>query len=158
MKMMMMSNGCNCDPYVTHIVTIDPGDHIGIILRDAFHEIHGQTIEGVDRLIQLWKYLVDVRPDHIVFERFALRAKSAQKLVGNTFITCEVIGVIKLYCQLNNINYTELLPSSKEFCGFSSSPKDPRYLDIKMDNNQKISEHVRDAYRLYNYYKLFGDS
>lgn len=155
-----MSNGLVwIDVFISHITTIDPGDHIGIITHDTVHDvIHGQTIEGVDRLIQLWKYLEEVKPVHIVFERFALRAKSAQKLVGNTFITCEVIGVIKLYCQLNNIKYTELLPSSKEFCGFSSSPKDPRYLDIKMDNNQKISEHVRDAYRLYNYYKLFGDS
>ena len=94
------------------------------------------------------------QPDTVVFEQFVLRAKSATKLIGNKFITCEVIGVIKLYSQLNNIPLIELQPVNKEYCGFSSNPKDPHYSIINC-NNQKITEHVRDAYRLYCYAKLF---
>ena len=141
-------------------MTIDPGDHIGIVIAYEYDDrptrIEGTTLDGDDRLFKLWSLFEAVAPDEIIFERFALRAGSAQKLVGNTFITCEVIGVIKLWCQLQAIIPIELLPSSKEYCGFSSSPKDPRYLDVLMNSEEKITEHVRDAYRLYSYHKLFS--
>lgn len=142
-------------------IVIDPGDHIGIIYigehKDEPINIEGTTIEGDDRLRKLWSLLKVMKPETVVFERFALRANAAQKLVGSTFITCEVIGIIKLYCQINDIVPIELLPSCKEYCGFSSNPKDPHYLDITLAPQEKITEHVRDAYRLYKYYKLFGD-
>lgn len=144
------------------ILTIDPGDHIGTLVvtrnengSDAVKM--GRTIEGDMRNAQLWVYMKTVRPDVILYERFALRANAARKLVGNTFITCEVIGVIKLFSQLYKIPIVELLPSCKEFCGFSSNPKDPRYKEITMYHGEKITEHVRDTYRLYSYHKLFGD-
>lgn len=135
-------------------MTIDPGEHIGIVYtKNNF--IVGTTIEGDDRNSQLWFLLNEVKPTEIVYEKFALRASAAQKLVGNKFITCEVIGVIKLYCQLNKyVHLVGLDPYVKEYCGFSSNPKDPHYQDIEMLGN-KITEHVRDAYRLYNYKKLF---
>lgn len=143
------------------ILTIDPGDHIGTLrvnINNTYDiDYIGHTIQGDNRLQELWQLLNDYQPDEIVFERFALRANAAQKLVGNTFITCEVIGVVKLYVQLNNVKCIELLPSTKEYCGVSSSPKDPKYTIIKFDDSEKISEHVRDTYRLYSYYRLFGD-
>ena len=144
------------------IITVDPGDHIGFLVVDYDEvnninvSIEGCTFEGDNRNLQLWQALNKYKPNLIVFEQFALRANVAKKLVGNKFITCEVIGVIKLYCQLNNIDTFELLPSVKEYCGFSSNPKDPKYKDIKIIDNQKITEHVRDTYRLYSYYKLFN--
>lgn len=137
------------------IMTIDPGDHVGVLIVEG-EEIKGITIEGDTRNLKVWKLLNEYKPNEIVFEQFALRANAARKLVGNKFVTCEVIGVVKLYCQLNNIKPFELLPSAKEYCGFSSNPKDPKYKEIKMLNGQKISEHVRDTYRLYSYYKLFA--
>ncbi len=144
------------------ILTIDPGDHIGVLLieRDVNdNDLYnmGRTLVGDNRNFQLWRYMCAVRPDLILYERFALRANAARKLVGNTFITCEVIGVIKLFSQLYDVKLVELLPSCKEYCGFSSNPKDPRYQEIFMYQNEKITEHVRDTYRLYSYYKLFGD-
>ena len=143
------------------ILTIDPGDHIGtlrVMIDNIFNTSYiGHTIQGDNRLQELWQMLNEYQPDEIVFERFALRANAAQKLVGNTFITCEVIAVIKQYVQLNNVKCIELLPSTKEYCGVSSSPKDPKYTIIKFDDSEKISEHVRDTYRLYSYYKLFGE-
>lgn len=144
------------------IMTIDPGDHIGtlVVEKDARGNelcIMGRTLEGDNRNFQLWRYMSTIRPDLILFERFALRANAAQKLVGSTFITCEVIGVIKLFSQQFEVKTVELLPSCKEYCGFSSNPKDPHYQEIFMYANEKISEHVRDTYRLYKYYKLFGD-
>ena len=116
------------------IMTIDPGDHIGTLVVELDSDgnaliILGRTIEDDDRNYKLWKYMCNIKPDKIIYERFALRANAAQKLVGSTFITCEVIGIIKLYCQINDIVPIELLPSCKEYCGFSSSPNDPRYKD-----------------------------
>ena len=83
------------------IMTIDPGDHIGTLfvgLDSSGNTISilGRTIEGDDRNCELWKYMCNIKPEKIIYERFALRAGAAQKLVGSTFITCEVIGVIKL--------------------------------------------------------------
>ena len=142
------------------MMTIDPGDHVGVIIVDGEasdgNTIKGITLEGEQRNKLLWQLFEEYKPSEVVFEQFALRANMAQKLVGNKFITCEVIGVIKLYCQLKNIKPFELLPSSKEYCGFSANPKDPKYKIITILDNQKITEHVRDAYRLYSYYKLFG--
>lgn len=144
------------------IVTIDPGDHIGVLTIEQDKNgnelaLVGRTIDGDNRNYRLWQHLCAVRPDLIVYERFALRANAARKLVGNTFITCEVIGVVKLFSQMYEVDLKELLPSCKEYCGFSSNPKDPKYQDIYMYDNEKITEHVRDTYRLYSYYKLFGD-
>ena len=51
------------------------------------------------------------------------------------------------------------LPSTKEYCGFSSNPRDEEYKNIQLvSKGEKITEHVRDAYRLYRYWILFGDN
>lgn len=138
------------------VMTIDPGDHIGTLFVNG-DTILGKTIEGEYRLLEFWDYINNKKPDVVVYERFALRADKAKKLVGNTFITCEVIGLVKLYCQLNNIEPVELIPADKEYCGFSSNPKDPHYQCISFVNGEKITEHVRDTYRLYSFYKLFKE-
>jgi len=139
------------------MIAIDPGEHIGIVYGN-FEEskVEGLTIEGDKRNLLLWNLLEKLNPDLIVYESFALRQSAAMKMVGSKFITIEVIGVIKLYCQLKNKNIMDLLPFAKKYCGFTDSPKDPKYKEINMVDNQLISEHTRDAYRLYNYYKLFG--
>ena len=137
------------------VVAIDPGESIGLIVEGE-NETVGRTITGqyVDRLKELFTTLCTVQPDIVVYEQFALRQSAAAKLVGNKFITCEVIGVIKLYCELYKVRIIALLPMNKEYCGFSSNPKDAHYLKINM-NAQKITEHVRDAYRLLCYAKMF---
>ena len=153
------------------VVAIDPGEHIGVVIAKTFsigelkkdldreYRARGITIEGDNRNIQLWRLLEAEKPDIIIYESFALRGDIANHLVGNKFVTCEVIGCIKLYFQLKNeslnIKLVSLLPGSKEYCGFSDSPKDPQFKNIEMIEGT-ISEHVRDAYRLYRYYKLFG--
>ena len=153
------------------VVAIDPGEHIGVVIAQTFsigelkkdldseYSARSITIEGDNRNIQLWRLLEAEKPDIIVYESFALRGDIAKHLVGNKFVTCEVIGCIKLYFQLKNeslnIKLVSLLPGSKEYCGFSDSPKDPQFKNITMIEGT-ISEHVRDAYRLYRYYKLFG--
>lgn len=151
------------------IVAIDPGEHIGVVASvrvgehdtetgDAkYHnEYMGHTIEGADRNLQLWKYLKAVEPSTIIYETFALRPSKAMQLVGNKFVTCEVIGVINLYCQLYpDTVLIPLIPANKEYCGFSSKPSDPHYKDIFMIGGQKITEHTRDAFRLMKYAELF---
>lgn len=136
------------------IVVIDPGEHIGFIYNNE-NGTYGMTIVGSDRNKSLWTQLNVIKPDIIVYEKFALRANMANKLVGNKFITCEVIGVIKLFSQMHDTKLVELDPFVKEYCGFSSNPKDEHYNDIIL-LDEKISEHVRDAYRLFSYYKIFN--
>ena len=138
-----------------YIIAIDPGEHIGVVMHDTNVKLtFGVTLEGETRNQQLFTLLMKLKPEIVIFEQFALRPGTAMKLVGSKFITCEVIGVIKLYCQLNSCRIVELLPVNKEYCGFSSKPNDPNYSSIDM-LGKRITEHVRDAYRLYNYARLF---
>lgn len=135
-------------------VAIDPGESIGMVIRTD-NRVWGMTITGNDRLYALWDILNLWKPEHIIFEEFALRQSAANKLVGNKFITCEVIGVIKLYAQMHETPLTPLIPANKEFCGFTSNPRDPHFKEITMSADEKITEHTRDAYRLLRYAELF---
>lgn len=137
------------------IVAIDPGEHTGIVYVDGL-TVQGVTIEGESRLAELWRLLIRLDPLAVIYEEFALRQSSAQHLVGNKFITCEVIGVLKLYCQMFSVNLVKLIPANKEFCGFSDSAKDKAYKVIDC-GSQKITEHVRDAFRLLSYALLFKE-
>ena len=140
------------------VVAIDPGDHIGVVWRyGQEQDVSGLTLEGDDRYKQLWKLLDNLDPDVICYEVFALRQSAAMKLIGNRFITCEVIGTIKTYCQLKHIKLIELQPVNKQYCGFTSKPSDPEYKKVVMLPEQKITEHTRDAYRLLRYAMLFKD-
>ena len=136
------------------IIAIDPGDHIGCVWVTQGETVYGKTLETDERLQQLWELLHALKPDVIIYEEFALRQSAASHLVGNKFITCEVIGVIKLYCQLTSTPMIKLTPSCKEYCGFSDSARDPAFKVINC-MEQKITEHVRDAYRLLRYAILF---
>ena len=138
-----------------HIVAIDPGESIGICFTQD-NEVYGLTIKEDTRLLSLYEWLTQYVPQVVVYETFALRQSAAAHLVGNKFITCQVIGVIELYClQHPEVKVVRLQPANKEYCGFSASPDDPQFRNIKMANEQKITEHTRDAYRLYRYAKLF---
>ena len=136
------------------IMAIDPGESIGVVLRTA-DAVHGCTISTDLRLRRLWTVLESNRPDVVVFEEFALRQSAAKKLIGNKFVTCEVIGVIKLYAQKYGCLLIPLIPANKEYCGFSANPKDPHFAEIKMVQGEKITEHTRDAFRLLRYAELF---
>lgn len=137
------------------VITLDPGESIGFIWDDYDGKVWGATIKGDDRLKDLWEELELRQPQTIVYEEFALRQSAAIKLIGSKFIICEVVGVIKLWAKLNNAKIVPLIPANKEYCGFSSNPKDPQYQNIRMMYGQKITEHTRDAYRLYKYARLF---
>ena len=136
------------------IAAIDPGESVGMVTRVGT-KVHGTTITTPLRLRRLWNILYTINPEVIVFEEFALRQSAANKLVGNKFITCEVIGVIKLYAQMTGCSLIPLIPANKEYCGFSDSPKDPHFKEIEMAAGERITEHTRDAFRLLRYAELF---
>lgn len=145
---------CSEEKPKLRIMAIDPGESIGVVLRTS-ECVYGATITTDLRLRRLWAVLEGNHPDVIVFEEFALRQSAAKKLVGNKFITCEVIGVIKLYAQKHGCPLIPLIPANKEYCGFSANPKDPHFAEIKMVQGEKITEHTRDAFRLLRYAELF---
>lgn len=136
------------------VIAIDPGESVGLVMVTDGHVL-GRTLQGEDRNVKLWSIMQSFCPDVVVYESFALRQSAAAKLVGNKFITCEVIGVIKLYCRLKMLEPIVLTPSTKNYCGFSDRPYDPEFKNIALPGDEKITEHTRDAYRLYRYAKLF---
>ena len=140
------------------ILAFDPGESTGWCFRDSEGKVRDGTLPKEHTKVA--HAIESTMPHIVVIERFNLYPQMAKSLAWNSFYPCEVIGVIKLYAQLNKyVHLVEQLPSTKEYCGFGSNPRDEEYKNIQLINkDEKITEHVRDAYRLYRYWILFGDN
>jgi len=80
------------------LIALDPGETTGVaVFEDVELALSFQDRLG---LSDMWGLLISQRPDVVACEEFRLRAESARSLVGSTFFTIELIGVIKLYCAI----------------------------------------------------------
>lgn len=136
------------------IICIDPGESSGWyfetdspktnifeekvpILNGTWGKDHLEVWNGLDYLHNLYPDLI------VVFETFHLYAGHANSLINNSFYTCEVIGVIKLFCMLNNLKCIGQAPSCKKYSGG---------LDSKWSSLPHKSEHSKDAYLHFKYF------
>ena len=132
------------------IMALDPGNSTGWVLRDSDNNLIGGTIS--ERHHDVWELLDKWHPDILIYETFQMYPSKAQKLIWNTFYPCEVIGVIKLWAQLNKPEaLIGLQPSVKKFA-LSNSERD-LWRTVK---GAPITEHTRDAVRLLRYYERNG--
>lgn len=130
------------------VIALDPGNSTGWVFREADGSLSGGTC-GEDHQ-QVWKLLDEYHPTIVVYETFQMYPGKAQKLIWNTFYPCEVIGVIKLWCKLNNVQLVGLQPSVKKFALANSE------LDLWKTVERygaPATEHMRDAVRLLRYYE-----
>ena len=131
------------------IMALDPGNSTGWVIRHECGLIGGTIGElhaDVWMLLNWWK------PDILVYETFQMYPSKAQKLIWNTFYPCEVIGVIKLWVQLHpEVVLVGLQPSVKKFA-LSNNELD-LWKTVTCSENQRITEHTRDAVRLLRYYE-----
>lgn len=130
---------------MTKILSLDPGESTGWVFRDENGMLRGGTIgknhAGVARL------MTEVKPEHVVLERFNLYPGMAKSLSWNSFYPCEVIGVIKLICMQYNISMTEQAPGVKKFFGGFQDD----WIQICQGAH---TEHTKDAYMHYRYFLL----
>ena len=126
---------------------LDPGESTGWMTVDS----SGKKESGVllkNKLQDVWQFLRDqLEKDKlkIIYEGFHLFPTHAQTMIGNSFFTCEVIGVIKLFAALSESAILEQMPSDKKYAG----KLEQEYYDIKTDSTQ----HSKDAYLHYQFYK-----
>ena len=130
------------------VIALDPGNSTGWCLRTNEGKLIGGTIGELH--YDVWSLLNSYHPDVVVYETFQMYPGKAQKLIWNTFYPCEVIGVIKLWCMLNERNLIGLQPSVKKFALANSE------LDLWKTVERygaPATEHMRDAVRLLRYYE-----
>lgn len=125
------------------ILSFDPGATTGI----AFYQLDTIQLYLEKTLLGIWRLLQRLEPDTIVFENFALYAHKAKAQVGNEFPSSQVIGIVKLYQELNpQINiYKQPASSAKQLI----SDKDLQLLEC-----YSTSPHTRDAARHLCYFLI----
>ena len=131
------------------VLVLDPGNSTGWVFEGSGNGLVGGTVR--ENHADVADLLKQLNPDTVVYETFQMYPGKAQKLIWNTFYPCEVIGVIKCYCQTNNIPIVGLQPSVKKFA-LAPHEQDSWKRVAIVDNTGKATEHTRDAYRLYMYY------
>lgn len=135
---------------VESILALDPGESTGWCYLNIFDQMKAGTApkdhEAVMRLIQ------DLQPNRVVYESFNLYPGKAQKLIWNSFYPCEVIGVIKLVCQIQGIPVVVQAPPVKKYAG----PLPQKFVDLS--RTEKLTEHSKDACQHLCYYlRQVGD-
>lgn len=139
------------------ILVFDPGESTGWVCevdKPALSKLRvvGGTIKH-DR-VAIWELLKEAHPAVIVFETFKLYPDKAQALSWDKFYTCEIIGIIKLYLEMNPIvKFIEQGASIKKYSGAKTT--DEHWLEIK-ELGETVTEHTFDAYMHYCYYKRFN--
>lgn len=115
------------------ILAIDPGETTGMMLlrEGVCFPVTVFKDEGLCRYLDV---LESLTPSMIVIEKFHLSPSKAKDLAWNTFHTCEVIGIVKLYAEKTHTPITLQTPSNKAFA--------------KIDDMcpLKCSRHEKDAY------------
>lgn len=91
------------------LLCFDPGETTGwAFLADG--EIIGGAFPMWDRV----KEMIDTfEPDIVLYEAFYLAAKAARRLIGSSFPSIEVIGVIKYLAKTSGIKCVEQTPTMR---------------------------------------------
>jgi len=129
------------------ILAIDPGESSGWFMQES-HEDTVAFLKGtivLDR-VRFWELLVLTQPNIIIYEEFKLYPHKARALIGNTFYTCEIIGLIKLYADI--AKETKLFKqgaSGRKYV--HATTQDPNWLLAKELSDCPTTNHTFDAYQ-----------
>lgn len=133
------------------VLAIDPGETTGWVFRHHDGAVCGGVIESSH--LKIWSLLNKCTPDVVVLERFNLYPGKAAAQSYSSFYTVEVIGVVKLYCMLQNsagdpVALVLQAPGDKKFSG----ALDDRFKVLRAFTGDK-SEHMKDAYQHLLFYE-----
>lgn len=129
-----------------HIICFDPGGTTGICNYDVTHGIYTEHLGPGDHHLELWHYLLNRRPDSVIYEEFQYQRRELEKGVSLEIISREYIGIIRCYAAMMNIP-----------CHKSTLNK------LKFFDDDKLKQlslwvpviHERDATRHLLYYLTF---
>ena len=138
------------------ILVFDPGESTGWCYQSVAGTVYGGTARK-DHL-EVAQLIRAAQPSIVVLERFNLYPQMAKSLSWNSFYPCETIGVIKVVCMELDIPIVEQAPSVKKyFGGFQSDWDTIGHLPDFLERFSKgVTEHTKDAYMHYKYFKRNG--
>lgn len=128
------------------VLVFDPGESTGWVVGTSAKCLDGGTLPKDH--VKVADIIEQLRPDHIVLERFNLYPSMARSLAWNTFYPCEVIGVIRYICAKLQIPITEQAPSVKKYAGNFLAD----WQQLKALRTRNVTEHTKDAYQHYRYF------
>lgn len=126
------------------ILALDPGESTGWCFLGANNQMQAGTASKDHH--EVYILMEDLHPDIVVYESFNLYPGKAQKLIWNSFYPCEVIGVIKLVCQIWGTEIVKQAPPVKKYAG----PLPKMFVDLS--RTEKLTEHSKDACQHLCYY------
>lgn len=126
------------------ILVLDPGNHTGWLFQDEEGNLSAGTLG--ENHAAAGKFILRLKPHKIVYETFQLYPSRATKMHWNSFYPCEVIGIIKFCAAICGATLIGLQPSVKKYAAT------PKWKEHLVDTEYPITEHMRDAWRLYDYY------
>lgn len=85
------------------ILAIDPGDTSGYALFSTENQLLIKYDAVKFTPLGLFDLMNNLQPERVVYERFSLYAHKAESQINSEFYTVQLIGVIRLYCELMNI-------------------------------------------------------
>ncbi len=125
------------------VLGVDPGNTTGIAIisrgENSFAFEHSDVI--VDH-VNMWHLLYEFQFDRVVMESFHLYENRAKAQVNSSFYTIEVIGIVKLWCQINDI------PLKLQTAQYGKSVWDDKHLKkFSLWPTGPNAKHERDAIR-----------
>lgn len=144
---------------MSRVLVCDPGESTGWIFTIDGRVVAGGTVPKNHK--DVYELLVSLgNLDTLVYETFQLYPGKAKSLSWNTFYTVEVIGILKLTAMLKEIELIGYAPSVKKFAG-GLDQEWSDFLDrgnpgVIPDVSCPVTEHTRDAYKLWKYFKLMN--
>jgi hypothetical protein len=132
------------------IYAIDPGPHTGIFAKYV-QGCEGETFDwthDLNRVSHMWNWLDDwvIKSDTVIVESFEFRKEDAQNRSYIDYSPGELVGVVKLYCQLRTVNL--VIQSASTGKGFWDNDKLKRAGVWSTCD----SKHSRDAARHWLHY------
>lgn len=126
-------------------ISIDPGETVGYSIWEEDKRLAQGEKDALDFLTMLEGIIEEI--DLIIYEEYALRRSSAKAMIGNEFVTPQVIGVIKWIAYKGRVKTVKQTPAQKEFFTNDKLKKLGLY-----DRGQR---HSRDSVRHALYYQFF---
>ena len=133
------------------LLVFDPGESTGwAFYNTEIADLSGGTVRLHNAYGEFRLLFDGLMPDTVVYERFALYPGAAKAMSWNTFIPCEMIGVIKYLCNENGIEDVSDQPAGQR--KYISATEMDNAWQMLNDIRKTKTRHTRDALMHLVYY------
>ena len=144
------------------VLAFDPGGTTGIAFLNwkstENYKVQSSELGPQEHHVELWNLLHRMKPEAIVCESFDYRVKSSKgtKMPGINLISRNYIGIIELYCELNDVPLYMQSPSQGGG-GYKHSGfwKNDKLKKLDLYKAPEGRQHMADALRHLLYWFSF---